>query len=114
MHGLDYDERLQAVDIEEGQKVALCISAHNWEQTGSVLIGEVTENLSRFEKDCLRDGHRPMADMKVESDEGEVWCWNVDNGYVIGPVDDPDRPDRSDIGKFKGFWQPSDVPERYK
>jgi hypothetical protein len=67
--------------------------------------GTVTEALSDREKEMLDDGGRPMADLTVETDDGVVYTWNVDNGYVIGPVDNPDRPSRSDVGKIGGFYQ---------
>jgi hypothetical protein len=50
------------------------------------------------------DGQRPMADIAVETETEEVFRAHLDNGYVIGAVDAPDRPDRSDIGKYGGVY----------
>jgi hypothetical protein len=107
--------KINSTEIDEGDRVFMGINLHGTsdgqpgvEYDGDLyqagVEGTVIEALSESEKSFLADGRRPLADLTVETDDGDVYTWNVDNGYVIGPCDDPDRPDRSDVGKIGGFY----------
>lgn len=126
MTRLDRDKKLQTSRIEEGDEVVLKISPHSWLKSGSTLKGEVTEAPLDDVMEWWREGNgRPMADIVVEGkivdDPGDAagdeewpggtvtWRYHIDNGYVTGPVDAPDRPSRSDIGRIRGFWPHSAV-----
>jgi hypothetical protein len=109
-------ERVSATDLDEGDTVFMGINLHgssdglpgveyDRDNYQAGVEGTVTKALSDRDKELLDDGRRPMADLKVETDDGVVYNWNVDNGYVIGPCDDENRPDRSDVGKIGGFYQ---------
>lgn len=108
---LTYEDKYDLDELEEGDRVTMHIKPHNFSKTGHVLTGTITDFLRESQIEYLNDPDtrgRPMADVAVKGeDTGEVWRWNVDNGYVIGPVDHPDRPDRSDIGKIQGLYPPS-------
>lgn len=110
-------ERIGAVAVDEGDRVFMGISLHGTSDGlpgveydsdiyRSGVEGEVVRAMSEGDKAMLErdDMGRPMADVTVETDDGVRYTWNVDNGYVIGPCDDPDRPDRSDVGKIAGFY----------
>lgn len=105
---LKYDDKLDLRTVDEGDRVTMDLNAHNFKKSGGCLTGTVTKMPSEGDIEWLYDSEkgRPMVDLTVEGDNGVVWTWNVDNGYVIGPVDDPDRPSRSDIGKFGGLYPP--------
>lgn len=94
-------DKLRAADVHEGDVVTMKISAWNYEKTGTELTGEVIDAPeSEYEREALDEGKRIMADFRVESDDGEVWRWSVDNGYVHST----EHP--HDIGKFAGFYEP--------
>lgn len=113
MARLSHEDKLDPADVREGDRVALKISPHNYDETGSTLVGKVVEAPGEGDREYLREGKLIMADFKVEADDGTAWAWNVDNGYVIGPVDHPDRPSRSDIGRFRGFYAPDAADEEH-
>ena len=107
-------KRVVAASLSEGDRVFMGIHVHGMadDYTGveyerdihqAGVTGVVTEALSESEADLLEDGSRPMANMAVEDDDGNVFRWNVDNGYVIGYHDAIGR--RTDIGKFGGFYE---------
>jgi len=108
-------ERISATEVDEGDRVFMRINLHGTTdgvpgteydsdiyQAGAE--GTVTEALSEARIELLADGHRPMADVTVETDDGHVFTWNVDNGYVIGYLDSVGR--RTDVGRFGGFQEP--------
>lgn len=111
-------QRADLREVSEGDSVVLCISMHGTleshdgpveyfdEVYKSGVAGTVVEALRDSEAEMLYDSDsgRPMADFVVEADDGTRYNWNVDNGYVLGPVSHPDRPDRSDIGKGAGVY----------
>ena len=104
-------DRLHPADVCEGDRVTMKINPHNYNRTGYELTGTVIDaprDDDTWVRTHLREGERLMVDFAVESDDGEVWRWNVDNGYVIGPVDQPGRPSRSDIGTIAGLFKPQD------
>ena len=104
---MDREHKIDLRGVEEGDTVTMNLSAHNFEASGVCLTGEITELPSDDVIEMLHDGKRPMADVTVTGSEtGVKWTWNIDNGYVIGPVEADNRPDRSDIGKIQGFFDP--------
>lgn len=118
----DPDDRLSPSRITEGDEVIMKINAHDWKHTGSLLEGKVIDAPDKRTREFWRDGNRPMVDVAVEGKiindrrEGDewptdtvVWRYHVDNGYVTGPIDKPNRPSRSDIGRISGFYDPSTV-----
>jgi len=107
---MNEEGRLDLREVEEGDRVTMMINAHDFQRSGTCLTGTVKKMPREEDIEMIysEDRGRPMADLKVESDEGTVWTWNADNGYVIGPVDHPERPNRSDIGRFRGLWEPED------
>ena len=106
---LDREHKVDLRNVEEGDTVTMGLNAHDYESSGSCLTGEIIDLPSDGDLDILYEGdYRPMTDVAVEGKEtGTVWRWNVDNGYVIGPVDAEDRPPRSDIGKVGGIYSPA-------
>lgn len=102
-----------AVDVHEGDRVLLGINWHGSATDGfyhrglfqSVVEGEVIDapEPESAEREMLSAGERPMIDFAVETDDGEVYRWNVDNGYVLGFHEGLGR--RSDVGKFGGFYE---------
>lgn len=109
MARLSREDKIPPEDVYEGDRVAMKINPHNLDASGSVLVGEVVEAPSESDREYIGSGEIIMANYTVENDSGTRWTWNVDNGYVIGPVDHPDRPSRSDIGRFRGFYDPDAV-----
>lgn len=110
-------DKISPSDVHEGDTVFMGISMHGTvDGTDGVeyrddihragVAGTVVDapDEDSFAREALTDGGRPMVDFAVRTDDGTKFTWNVDNGYVIGPVDHPDRPSRSDIGKFGGFY----------
>jgi len=106
-------KRLDVADIDEGDTVFMAISLHGvtddvpgTEYDDSIyhsgVEGEVVENLSDGDVAMLKDGKRPLADLKVETESGEVFTWNVDNGYVLGYNEKHDM--HTDVGKYSGLW----------
>lgn len=106
-------DRISATDLEEGDPVFMGINLHgvvddvpgteyDKDIFQSGVVGTVKEALSDYEKVALEEGQRPMADLKVETDDGRVFTWNVDNGYVLGYNAKHDR--RTDVGKVGGFY----------
>lgn len=111
--------RLESHTVSEGDTVFMGINLHGSSddcdgvtydrdlyQAG--VTGTVVRAPRESTKELMADGTAVMADFAVETADGVRYTWNVDNGYVIGPVDHPDRPDRSDVGKFGGFYEPTD------
>jgi hypothetical protein len=109
-------ERVSATELNEGDRVFMGINLHgssdglpgveyDRDNYQSGVEGTVTKALSDTDKELLDDGRRPMADLKVEADDGTVYNWNVDNGYVIGPNTHDEGPSRTDVGKIGGFYQ---------
>jgi len=109
-------ERVSATELDEGDRVFMGINLHGTsdglpgveydrDNYQSGVEGTVTKALSDTDKELLDDGRRPMADLKVETDDGTVYNWNVDNGYVIGPNKHDEGPSRTDVGKIGGFYQ---------
>lgn len=105
-----YEDKLKASEVYEGDRVTMRIRPHDYDKYGGFIVGEVVKAPGKHtpSRGALEDGMRPMTDFVVEADpslpgqDGQKWNWNVDNGYVIGPVDR--EIGRSDIGKFRGFW----------
>lgn len=106
-------QKLDLRELDEGDRVTMDIQAHNYERSGPVLTGEITEFPRESEIELLYDddGFRPLANLAVTGDNGTKWTWNIDNGYVIGPVDMEGRPARSDIGRFAGLYPPESRTE---
>lgn len=100
------EDKINPADVREGDRVKLVMSPHNYDATGSELTGEVIDAPRESDREYLRDGERIMADFAVESDDGDVWQWEIDNGYVIGYHPELDR--HTDIGRFKRFEEPDD------
>lgn len=107
-------ERIQSVELDEGDRVFMGIQLHGLcddvpgtEYDKSIyqagVEGTVTKALSDFKKEMMQEGRKPLADVKVETDDGQVFTWNVDNGYVIGYNEKHDR--RTDVGRFAGFYE---------
>lgn len=109
-------ERIGASDIDEGDEIILGISPHGsaddlagveWMDgiLGCGIRGTVTKALSESAKRFYDDDGPglPMADLKVETDDGIVYTWHVDNGYISGPH--PGLGRRSDVGKVAGLYR---------
>jgi len=109
-------ERISATDVSEGDRVFMGINLHGVTDDvpgseydrdiyQSGVVGTVTEALSEFEKEMLadEDAGRPMADFRVETDDGKSFTWNVDNGYVMGYNAKHDR--HTDLGHFGGIYE---------
>jgi len=107
-------ERVEATNLSEGDRVFMGVSLHGLtddvpgtqydeaiHQSG--VVGEVTEALSDFEAEMLEENRTPMANVKVESDDGHTFTWNVDNGYVIGYNEKHGMT--TDVGKIAGFYE---------
>lgn len=95
-------DKIHPADVYEGDRVTMRISPHNYDSTGATITGEVTKApRHEVDREMLREGERLMVDYTVEADDGTVWTWNVDNGYVIGHHEALGR--RSDIGRFRRF-----------
>jgi|APHM01.1.fsa_nt_gi hypothetical protein len=106
-------ERISATDIEEGDRVFMGINLHGLTEDvpgteydddihKAGVEGTVTEALSDREKELLDDDWLPLADLVVETDCGQVFTWQVDNGYVIGYTEVHGRT--TDVGKIGGFY----------
>lgn len=109
----DARERISATDLDEGDRAFMGIALHGLvedvpgtEYDDSIyqagVEGEVVEALSDVEKAALDDGRCPLADFKIETDSGETFTWNVDNGYVLGYNGKHDR--HTDLGKIAGIY----------
>lgn len=107
--------RISATDVNEGDRVFMGINLHgscddmpgaeyDRDNHQSGVEGTVTKALSDSEKEFLAEGGRPLANLTVETDDGHVFTWNVDNGYVIGPNQHDEGPTRTDVGKIGGFY----------
>lgn len=110
-------DKIHPAEVHEGDTVFMGVSLHGTSDdtegveyrddihqagaTGTVVDAPDDDSYAR---EALTDGGRPMVDFVIETDDGVRLNWNVDNGYVIGPVDADGRPPRSDIGKFGGFY----------
>lgn len=105
----DRDEKIRPEHVYEGDTVVLRINSHDAQKHGVALLGEVVDAPDEKWREHIADGDRLMVDYAVQSDSGVVWRWNMDNGYVIGPIDEEGRPPRSDIGRFGGFYEPEGV-----
>jgi len=110
-------ERTSATELDEGDRVFMGINLHgvsddlpgveyDRDNHQAGVEGTVTKSLSDRDKEMLADEDwgRPLADLKVETDDGVVYNWNVDNGYVIGPNAHDEGPSRTDVGKIGGFY----------
>jgi hypothetical protein len=96
-------DRLAPADVYEGDTVTMLIHAHSFDHPSSV-TGEVIEapDEGSFNREALEEGERPLCNIAIECAEtGEVYTWNVDNGYVIGFHEELGR--HTDIGKFRRF-----------
>ena len=107
-------ERVAAHTVTEGDRVRMGINLHGTSddkdgveydrdlyQAG--VEGTVTKAPRDSTRELMEDGTPVMADFTVETDDGETFTWNVDNGYVLGFH--PGLGRRSDIGKFGGFYK---------
>lgn len=112
----DERERVSATELNEDDRVFMGINLYGTfdgqpgveydrDNCQAGVEGTVTNALSDTDKELLDDGYRPMADIKVETDDGVVYNWNVDNGYVIGPNIHDEGPSRTDVGRIGGFYQ---------
>lgn len=112
----DERERIDAVDVYEGDRVFMGINCHGSSdgldgveydrdlfQAG--VEGTVIDAPRDSTRDMMAEGTPVLADFAVETDDGEVYRWNVDNGYVLGHH--PGLGRRSDVGKFGGFYEPA-------
>jgi hypothetical protein len=105
-------DKIHPVDVYEGDRVLLAISPHGEIPAAdyhsglfkTVVEGEVIDAPGRdsHARDSVDKGNRPMVDYAVETDDGDVFRWNVDNGYVIGYHEELGR--RTDLGHFSGFY----------
>jgi len=106
--------RISAADVYEGDRVLMGINWHGEAHEGfyhrglyqSVVEGTVIDAPRDSYRESLREGERLMVDFAVETDDGDVFRWNVDNGYVLGFHPGLDR--RSDVGRFGGFYETDD------
>lgn len=116
-HPNDSNDRVKVnpADLEEGDRVFMGIAPHgttdglpdaeyDTEVLQSGVEGQVTKALSETASEVLRNGDTPMADLKVTTDNGHVYTWNVDNGYIIGTHEEYGL---TDVGKVAGFYEPS-------
>lgn len=105
-------EKTSATELDEGDRVFMGINLHGFTDDvpgteydediyQSGVEGTVTKALSDREKEMLDNGGRPLADFKIETDDGHTFTWNVDNGYVIGTKANGDV---TDVGKIGGFY----------
>jgi len=108
------ERRIEAHTLEEGDEVFMGIHMHgsvedyddveydlDLHQAG--VRGTVTEVPRDSIRELMADDTRVMADIVVESDSGEWFRWQMDNGYVLSYHQGLDR--RSDIGRFGGFYE---------
>jgi hypothetical protein len=107
-------ERVPAHTVTEGDRVFMGINLHGTSQNmtdveydrdlrQAGVEGTVTEAPRDSARELMEDGTPVMADFTVETDDGETFTWNVDNGYVHGFH--PGLGRRSDIGHFGGFYK---------
>lgn len=111
------ERRIEPFNVSEGQRVFMGINLHGTSdgQPGveydsdihqAGVEGEVVETPHELMQELMADGERVMANIAVEADDGTVYHWEIDNGYVIGPHQSLGR--RSDVGRFGGFYEPSE------
>lgn len=98
--------KTEILDLEKGDVVTMRINPYSSEKYPSEITGEVEEAIPDYCKDLVADYGRLsaiMANLSVRDGEtGDLFTFNTDNGYVIGP-----RPvGRSDIGRFRGIYKP--------
>lgn len=109
----DEIEHVDAHTVYEGDRVFMGIHYHNSDNTEECeykedihqagVEGTVIDAPGDGAREVMADGVRVLADFAVETDDGNVFRWHVDNGYVLGYHTELDR--RTDIGKFGGFYK---------
>lgn len=88
-------------EVEEGNRVTMVVSPHGLDTCPSEITGEVTDAPRESTKELMREGTTVMADIRVETDDGDTYTYNLDNGYVIGHH--PGLGRVSDVARFRRF-----------
>ena len=106
-------EHVKAATVYEGDRVFMGVNFHGTdnarEQEYNTSIhqggvyGTVVETPREEYREMLANGERIMADFVVETDDGNRFRWQIDNGYVTGHHTGLGR--RTDLGKFAGFYK---------
>lgn len=115
---MEKSNRVKAGELQEGDRIMLGINLHgsseglpgveyHREVYQAGVLGTVTHLPREEYLEMMDEGKRPMVDIKVETDDGTVYNWNVDNGYVLGPNRHDEGPNRTDVGKIGGLHKPS-------